>query len=226
MLQHRLPATTTAPLCPPTTIITDLLTLTTAVHLLIVLPATADRPTAVLHLTVLPVTADRQAAPTPTTAATPTTTILLPATADLLTAALHQAAPPAIADLPALPAVTHHPAVPPATADLPAPHPAATVLPHPAAVRPAPTTVLPATAATPALPAHPLVQAAATAAVRTHRAARTPAVHIPAALHHLEDKTSDDPTDHRHHYTNCHNLSLLQNIAGGLFASRRPVVTI
>ena len=186
MLRHRLPAATAAPRCLPTTTITDLLTPTTAAHLPIVHPATADRLTAALPLTALPATADRLTAALPLT--------VLPATADRPTAA-H----PAIADLRV----------------------------HPITDRPVPTTLPPAAAVTPVLPVHPPVRAAvAIVAVHTPQAALTPAVHTPAVHPLPEDKISNGPTDYWHHYTNYHNLSLLQNIAGGLFASRRSVVTI
>ena len=231
MLRHRLPAAAVAPRCPPTTTITDLPTPTIAVLLPTVLPAIADRPTAVPHRTALPATADRLTAVLPLTAlpatadrrtAVPHRTAL-PATADRRTAVPHRTALPATADLPAaaLPLTAH-----PATADLPVPHPAAAVHHQPTAVRQVPTTLLPAIAATPALPVHPPVQAAVTAAARTPQAAHTPAVHTPAVHPLPEDKISDEPTDYRHYHTNYHNLSLLQNIAGGFFASRRSVVTI
>ena len=201
MLRHRLPAATVAPRCPPTTTITDLPTPTIAVLLPTVLPAIADRPTAVLPLTVLPATADRRTAVPHRTA--------LPATADRPAAALPLTALPATADRPA----AAHPAI----ADLRV---------HPITDRPVPTTLPPAAAVTPVLPVHPPVQAAVTAAARTPQAAHTPAVHTPAVHPLPEDKISDEPTDYRHYHTNYHNLSLLQNIAGGFFASRRSVVTI
>lgn len=239
MLRHRLPAATTALRCPPTTTITDLLTPTTAAHLPIVHPAIADRPTAVLHLTVLPATADRPTAALPLTA--------LPATADRRIAALPlPAAHPATADrrtvaAPLLP--TDHPATAdrraaalhplltdhPAIADLrAAAHPAiADLRVHPITDRPVPTTLPPAAAVTPVLPVHPPVRAAvAIVAVHTPQAALTPAVHTPVVHPLPEDKISDEPTDYRHYHTNYHNLSLLQNIAGGFFASRRPVGTV
>ena len=154
---------------------------------------------------------------------TPTTAdhlpTVLPATADRLTAVLPLTALPATADRPAaaLPLTAH-----PATADRPAAaHPAiADLRVHPITDRPVPTTLPPAAAVTPVLPVHPPVQAAVTAVVRTPRAARTPAVHTPAAHPLPEDKISDERTDYWHHYTNNHNLSLLQNNAGGLFAYR------
>ena len=202
MLRHRLPAATAAPRCLPTTTITDLLTPTTAAHLPIVHPAIADRPTAVLHLIVLPATADHLTAALHRT--------VHPATADRLTAALPLTALPATADRP----TAAHPAI----ADLRV---------HPITDRPVPTTLPPAAAVTPVLPVHPPVRAAvAIVAVHTPQAALTPAVHAPAVHPLPEDKISDGPTDYWHHYTNYHNLSLLQNIAGGFFASRRSVVTI
>ena len=249
MLRHRLPAATVAPRCPPTTTITDLPTPTIAVLLPTVLPAIADRLTAVLPLTVLPAIADRPTAVLPltvlpATAGRPTAILprtALPATADRLTAVLPLTALPATADrrtavphriaLPATAdrrtAVPHRTALP-ATADRPAAaHPAiADLRVHPITDRPVPTTLPPAAAVTPVLPVHPPVQAAVTAAARTPQAAHTPAVHTPAVHPLPEDKISDEPTDYRHYHTNYHNLSLLQNIAGGFFASRRSVVTI
>ena len=163
-----------------------------------------DLPTptiAVLLPTVLPAIADRLTAVLPLT--------VLPATADRRTAVPHRTALPATADRPA----AAHPAI----ADLRV---------HPITDRPVPTTLPPAAAVTPVLPVHPPVQAAVTAAARTPQAAHTPAVHTPAVHPLPEDKISDEPTDYRHYHTNYHNLSLLQNIAGGFFASRRSVVTI
>ena len=222
MLRHRLPAATVAPRCLPTTTITDLLTPTTAAHLPIVHPATADRPTAALPLpTAHPATADRRIAALPLPAAHPATadrrTVAAPllptdhpATADRRAAALPLTVLPATADRPA----AAHPAI----ADLRV---------HPITDRPVPTTLPPAAAVTPVLPVHPPVRAAvAIVAVHTPQAALTPAVHAPAVHPLPEDKISNGPTDYWHHYTNYHNLSLLQNIAGGFFASRRPVGTV
>ena len=162
-------------------------------------PTTAD------HLpTVLPATADRLTAALPLTA--------LPATADRRAAALH-------------PLLTDHPAI----ADLrAAAHPAiADLRVHPITDRPVPTTLPPAAAVTPVLPVHPPVRAAvAIVAVHTPQAALTPAVHTPVVHPLPEDKISDEPTDYWYYHTNYHNLSLLQNIAGGFFASRRPVGTV